>query len=187
MNPTTHAGAPRSRRRRFMTAGVVAAGLSLAGAGAAMAGDDASETTDPTSEVAESTMPGGYTPEQYDAFWGSGYSYDDVLELNALWSTGDTETKARAGQMILDGLTVPVAPTGPDEVAEAPDAPEAPGVEYTQEQFDAFWGAGYTIEDVEALNTLWQSDYIETKARAGQMILDGQTPPVAPTGTPAAS
>lgn len=208
MNPTTRTAAPRTRRRRMMTAGVVAAGLSLAGAGAAMAGNDAPEATPDDF----SAMPDGYTQAQYEAFWGAGYSYDDVLALNALWGSGDTETKARAGQLLIDGQAVPVAPTGPDEdpvavpsereaappavsvdpaavPAPAPaEAPAAAGdVVYTDAQYDAFWGAGYTVDDVVALNALWNSDFLETKARAGQLILDGQPVPVAPTGTPAAS
>ena len=185
MNPTTRSAAPGSRRRRFMTAGVVAAGLSLAGAGAAMAGSgEPAEAATPEAE--ESTMPEGYTQEQYDAFWNTGYSYDDVLELNALWNSEDTETKARAGQMILDGLTVPVAPSGPDEVAAELD-PSDPAAILAGDQLEAFWGAGYTGEDAEALSALWEKDFYETKTLAGQMILDGQTLPVAPTGTPATS
>ncbi|WP_155859333.1 hypothetical protein [Cellulomonas sp. KRMCY2] len=46
--------------------------------------------------------------------------------------------------------------------------------------------AAHTPDDLQELTTLWDSDATETKARAGQLILDGQTPPVAPTGTPVA-
>ncbi|MEP7764241.1 hypothetical protein [Sanguibacter sp. 25GB23B1] len=186
MNPTTRSTAPGSRRRRIMTAGVVAAGLSIAGAGAAIAGDDSTTEADAIPEADQSTMPEGFTAEQYEAFWQMGYSYDDVLELNALWDTEDTETKARAGQMILDGLTVPVAPSGPDE-AEAPLDPADPAAIATGNQLEAFWAAGYTGEDAEALSALWETDFLETKTLAGQMILDGEALPVAPTGTPAAS
>ncbi|QGQ18247.1 hypothetical protein GC089_01910 [Cellulomonas sp. JZ18] len=60
---------------------------------------------------------------------------------------------------------------------------------YTREQYEAFWGT-YDVEDVEALSDLWQTDPIEAKARAGQMLLDGEVPPVdlaraAVPGTPA--
>ena len=63
--------------------------------------------------------------------------------------------------------------------------PATGAVLVSDEQFEAFWGAGYTAEDVEALGAIWNTSSSETKARAGQMILDGQTPPVAPSGTPA--
>lgn len=56
---------------------------------------------------------------------------------------------------------------------------------YEREQYEAFWGAGYEVEDVEALAALWQTDdYIETKARAGQMLLDGLPLPIPPGSTP---
>lgn len=48
---------------------------------------------------------------------------------------------------------------------------------YTREQYEAFWDT-YDVEDVEALSDLWQTDPIEAKARAGQMLLDGEVPPV---------
>lgn len=203
MNPTT-----RHPRRRLVTVGVVAAGLSVAGAGAAAA-------VAPTSTVGAavhgalaqvgvdwSGMPDGYTREQYEAFWGAGYTTDDVAALAALWSTDVTQTKARAGQLLLDGQAVPVAPGStaagiatPPADADAASAPPSAGEEdwssmpdgYTQAQYEAFWGAGYTVEDVEALQAVWGTEPTETKARAGQLLLDGQTPPVAPSGTPASA
>lgn len=53
---------------------------------------------------------------------------------------------------------------------------------YTREQYDALWGAGYTQDDVTALGALWQTDTVETKSRAGQLILDGRPVPVPPGG-----
>ena len=44
--------------------------------------------------------------------------------------------------------------------------------------------AGYTQAQYDTLSALWNSDATETKAHAGQLILDGQTVPVAPSGTP---
>jgi hypothetical protein len=202
MNPTLRTSTARPRRRgRLIAAGAVAAALSVVGgAGAAMAVAPTSAVSVAVSGALQEAgvswegMPDGYTQAQYEAFWGAGYSYDDVLALNELWSTGDTATKARAGQLILDGQEVPVAPSGPDEAVdeagspvgdtpiEGSDPSEA-GVAYTPEQYEAFWGAGYTIEDMEALSDLWSTEALETKARAGQMILDGQTLPVAPGST----
>src|SRR4051794_27543793 len=128
MNPTTTTPAARRSRRRLVAVGVIAAGLSVAGSGAAFA-------VAPTSSVGKavagalhdvgvdwSSMPEGYTQAQYEAFWGAGYTPEDVAALGALWSTDDTETKARAGQMLLDGQPVPMAPGD----TTAPTAPSGP-------------------------------------------------------------
>lgn len=213
MKPTTVRPTARPRRRRVVAATVVAATLTVAGAGAAMAAAPDSAVSQAVAGVLQdagvdwSFMPDGYTQEQYEAFWGAGYTYEDVLALDELWGTGDTETKARAGQLLLDGESVPLPPSGPVEegteqaaepagegappVAADPGEPAAEGDEwtglgdrYTQEQYDAFWGAGYTAEDVVALGELWTTGPLETKARAGQLILDGQQVPVAPGSTP---
>ena len=179
---TTPPAANRRTRRRLMAVGAVAAGLSVVGAGAGTA-----MAVAPTSSVSRavvnvlhgagvdwSSMPAGYTQAQYEAFWGAGYTTADVATLSALWTTDATETKSHAGQLVLDGQPLPIAPS----VAEVP----APGstVELTKAQQDAFWGAGYTDEDVTKLNALWNSDATETKAHAGQLILDGATLPITP-------
>jgi hypothetical protein len=203
MKPTTTLAA-RHRRRRLLAVGVATAGLSVAGAGASMA-------VAPTSPVAHvvagalheagvdwSQMPDGYTRAQYEAFWGAGYTPEDVAALGALWNTEDTETKARAGQMILGGQPLPVAPSGTDAPVTGsdpgdgdlavPDEGDSQGDDVdgrVAAELDAFWAAGYTVDDMAALSALWHVDAIETKARAGQMLLDGQTPPVAPGSTPA--
>lgn len=166
--------------RRFVTVGAIAVGLCIAGTGVATAAAPTSALSRSVTELLQSagvdwsSMPDGYTPEQYQAFWGAGYTAENVGELGALWNLDSTETKARAGQLLLDGQPVPVAPGGES----------SPIVEITGAQVDALFGAGYTGEDVEALAELWNTEFGETKARAGQMILDGQTPPVAPSGTP---
>ncbi|MEV0894618.1 hypothetical protein [Promicromonospora sp. MEB111] len=51
---------------------------------------------------------------------------------------------------------------------------------YTREQHDAFWDAGYSAEDQVELAELWSVDIIEVKARAGQMVLDGERLPFKP-------
>jgi hypothetical protein len=178
VTPTHHRPA-----RRYVAIGVVAAGLCVVGTGVATAAAPTSALSRSVTELLQSagvdwsSMPDGYTPEQYEAFWGAGYTSQDVEELGALWNLEATETKARAGQLILDGQPVPVTP--------GPPVSEETTVVVTDEQLDAFWDAGYTAEDGEALGAIWHTELGETKARAGQMILDGQTPPVAPSGTPA--
>jgi hypothetical protein len=190
----------RASRRRAIGVGAVAGGLLLVGAGGAVAAVAAvapGAVSGVVSTVADavgidwSAMPAGYTKEQYEAFWGAGYSPEDVEALNALWHTDSTQTKARAGQLILDHQKVPVAPHPVVESAPTETGPPAadatPLGAYTDAQREAFWGAGYTVEDLTALNALWHTDSITTKARAGQLILDHQKVPVAPHGTPAAA
>lgn len=55
----------------------------------------------------------------------------------------------------------------------------------TRDQYEAFQGAGFTPEDDRALQELWGlEDFMDVKARAGQMILDGEPLPVLPGSTP---
>ena len=187
----------QQRSRRRIRTGVVAGGLVLAGLGgggvaAAVAPEAMNGVVKTVSNavgVDWSLMPDGYTKEQYLAFWGAGYSTQDLEALNALWHTDSTATKARAGQMIIDNRPVPVAPhpqpPSPPDATPGPDA--TPPSAYTDAQYQAFWGAGYTPEDLEALNSLWHTDSITTKARAGQLILDHRRVPVAPHGRATAS
>ncbi|MGW2093669.1 hypothetical protein [Promicromonospora sukumoe] len=51
---------------------------------------------------------------------------------------------------------------------------------YTREQHDAFWDAGFSTEDQMELAELWSLDTVEVKARAGQMVLDGERLPFEP-------
>ncbi|QTE31177.1 hypothetical protein [Pengzhenrongella sicca] len=187
MNPITTTATARQRRRRLLAVGVVAASLSAVGAGAATAAANpysgaarAVESVAQAVGIDWSAMPDGYTREQYEAFWDAGYTTADVDELSALWSTDATETKARAGQLLLDGADVPIAPGSVETFAPESGADGASAD--AQAQLDAFWAAGYTVDDLQQLSTLWNSDATETKARAGQLLLDGQTPPVAPSG-----
>jgi hypothetical protein len=175
------------RGTKVVAVGVVTGALAVAGAGAAAAANPYSGVARTVEEVAHavgiewSAMPDGYTRAQYEAFWAA-YTVDDMEELSALWSTDAVETKARAGQMLLDGLEPPVAPSvvpsaGP---SAGPSVGEGRSTDDQQARYDAFWDAGYTVEDLDALADLWSSDPSETKARAGQLLLDGQTLPVSP-------
>ncbi|GEN81252.1 hypothetical protein [Actinotalea fermentans] len=178
---------------------IVAAGAATGALAVGVAGAAAAAVADPYSDVARavesaaqalgidwSPMPAGYSRDEYDAFWASDYTNDDVAALSELWNTDLIQTKATIGQMLLDGEPVPMvpgsAPQGTDEGvwSTLPDG-------YTREQYEAFWGAGYTQQDVSALAALWNLDDTETKARAGQMLLDGEPVPVAPGSTPADS
>ena len=104
------------RGGKVVAAGVVVSALAVYGAGAAAAANPYSDGARAVENLAHavgidwSAMPDGYTREQYEAFWGAGYTAADVETLSALWTSDATETKARAGQLILDGQALPIAP-----------------------------------------------------------------------------
>lgn len=192
MNPKTV-----NRRRRLVAGGMIAASLSLAGTGAAIAAGRGAQ--DDVPDTALTGDPGAQEPVQddeaaaaaaaYDAFWAAGYTAEDLVALAALWQLDQAETKVAAGHKLLAGEALPIAP-GSSPVTET----DSDGTDwsslpdgYTREQYEAFWGAGYTVEDLAALCDLWQTNEIEAKSAAGQMILDGQTVPVAPGAATAAS
>lgn len=154
--------------------GVVASALGVVGAGAAAAANPFSGFAVAVDGVAQavgvewSAMPDGYTREQHDAFWGAEYSAEDLEALCELWNVDALEAKARAGQMILDGEAVPVAPSDPVEDVPYP-GPEAQ---------DALREAGVTFEDAQQLAELWEVGTYEAKARAGDMLLRGEALPL---------
>ena len=101
-----------------MAVGIAAAGLTVVCAGVATAVVPFSPGTPTPTPVAHSgdtdwsATPKGYTQAQYDAFWSAGYTNANLATLNDLWKSGSFDTQARAGKMILDGRTPPVAPRG---------------------------------------------------------------------------
>lgn len=101
----------RSKTLRLTAIGVAATGLCVVGAGMAAAANPTSAfgqavgTTVNAVGVDWSDLPAGYTQAQYEAFWAAEYSGEDLVELQELWSLDETETKSRAGQMLLDGFT----------------------------------------------------------------------------------
>ena len=165
------------RAGRIAVTGVITSTVVVAGATAAAAANPYSGYAAVVDGVVQavgvdwSSMPAGYTREQYEAFWGAGFTSEDLAALNELWRTDSLETKARAGQLLVDGESVPVVPGSSD-----PD--EKPTREFTPEEQRAFGEAGYTVADAEQLAELWQTDVAEAKAVAGEMLLDGRTPPV---------
>ncbi|MFS0700184.1 hypothetical protein AB6N24_09460 [Cellulomonas sp. 179-A 4D5 NHS] len=176
----------RRRGGRIVAAGVVTSAIAVAGAGAAAASNPYSEVARAVENVAQavgvdwSFMPAGYTREQYEAFWGAGHTVEDVDALSALWDLGVTETKAKAGQLLLEGQALPL-----EDVTRVPlDLSESGLPVEGDDPRDAFWDAGYTYEDAVALSELWSVDVYETKAQAGQLILDGEELPLRPGSAP---
>lgn len=194
MNPrTSTTGSPR----RTAAIGVVAVTLTVGATGVAYAlatadrpaaevtagdaappapVDDAAPATDDPTPADVLAGPDEYTQERSDAFWGAGYYMEDADALAALWNLGLLEAKGRAGQLLLDGQPVPVAP------GSSLDLTDPATIEMLE--MDAYWDAGYTGEDGVALAALWNVDVFEAKATAGQMLRDGQPLPIGPSGTP---
>ncbi|GIG19898.1 hypothetical protein Cch01nite_06220 [Cellulomonas chitinilytica] len=180
--------------RRLAAAGVVAATLTVGAAGAAYAlAHDARREGAPAAAAPEqaevpdasatwvlpSPIPRPATPltqEQSDAFWAAGYYMEDADALATLWGTDLQEAKSRAGQLLLDGQPVPVAPGSSLDLSD-------PGTVMMLEQ-GAFWDAGYTAEDGATLAALWHVDVTEAKISAGKILRDGQALPIPPSGTP---
>lgn len=200
MNPhTSTAGSPRRRA----AIGVVAATLTVGAVGSAYAlatddrpvaevtagdavpqvpADPPLATDDPplaTDDPAAAEVPVGpdeYTQERSDAFWDAGYFMEDADVLATLWHLELTEAKGRAGQLLLDGQPVPIAPGSSLDLTD-PDTIE-------MLEMRAYWDAGYTNEDGVTLAALWNVDVFEAKAAAGRLLRDGQALPIAPSGTP---
>jgi len=178
--------------RRIAAAGVVAATLTVGAAGAAyaLAHDphregalapaapeqaDASQAPVALADApAPTTSP--LTQEQSDAFWAAGYYMDDADALAELWGTDLLEAKSRAGQLLLDGRPVPVAPGSALDLTD-------PGT-IGMLEMNAFWDAGYTAEDGATLAALWHVDVGEAKSSAGKILREGQALPIPPSGTP---
>jgi hypothetical protein len=184
------------RGGKVVATSVVLSAFAVYGAGAAAAANPYTDGARVLEKMASavginwSAMPAGYTRAEYDAFWGAGYTDVDIAKLNALWHTDGLETKAHAGQMIIDGSPVPVAPSGAKTMNPSPQpssAGSAPIDSVTPAQQNAFFGAGYTESDASKLGALWHSDNTEAKAHAGQMLLDGKALPFAPGVSPSSS
>lgn len=189
---------PLRRGGRVVAAGLVTSTLAVGGASAAAAANPYSGVARVVEGVVQavgvdwSFMPEGYERDQYEAFWGAGYEVEDMEALSDLWQTDYIETKARAGQMLLDGLVPPVlpgsTPVGTSPVDQDPKDQDPDGGLDADEAaaWSAYWDAGYTEADLQALSALWQVDVSEAKTRAGRMVLDRQALPIAPGSSDAA-
>jgi hypothetical protein len=103
------------------------------------------------------------------AYFAAGYDYQDAVALGKVWNETDiNQIKAEAGQKLIAGDTLPVAPSG---------TPETP----TDAAVSAFFAAGYTYQDAVTLGNMWNdSNTYQVKIDAGNKLLDGQTLPIGP-------
>lgn len=194
---------PANRRAaRIVTATIVAGGLALAG-GTAYANAQTAEPAPvgaPVGAPAETRVEARVAapislsaqapvadlqsdPEQdaRTAFFDAGYTYDDAVALGAQWNLDSWEAKSAAGEKLLAGETLPVAPGSSAPAPEVAPAPvDQAEVGADAAALDAYFGAGYDYDDAVALGALWNVDFFEAKVSAGEKLLAGETLPVAP-------
>lgn len=105
--------------------------------------------------------------KQFAMFFGSGYDWDDAVELAKLWKLEDpVDAKIEGGKRLLAGESLPIKPD--NEVSD-------------QALADLFWGAGYDSADAEKLAVLWKlDDTYAAKVEAGRRLRDGETIPIKP-------
>ena len=174
-------GRRRVRRRRALLAApasAVAAGV----VGAVALGQGGWPGTGPASSlVPAASAPAGAgeqaTPEptpdpqeqaRLDAYFAAGYGWEEAVQLGRLWNVEPAEAKETAGADLLAGRGLPVA------APAAPADPEAP-------QRNAFFAAGYTMDDAVQLGRLWNVETYEAKIAGGTELLAGRELPIAPS------
>ena len=129
------------------------------------AGAASGPAVDPTGATSPSRAKPPPTPLR--AFEGAGYGSADADLLASLWQTGDpVMAEAIAGQIILDGRTLPIQPG-----AQTSSSPR----DYEDQLIQRFLTSGFDYLDAETLSRIWKSsDVGATKVVAGQMIVDGR-------------
>ena len=167
-------------------AGLIAGGIALPGvlpAGPSTGGGTGivAPAAAPASPLAPSGLPApseavpSYSAEDrkaWDAYFSAGYDYDDAVKLARLWKSTDPigEVKAEAGRRLLAGEDLPFRPD-PGNVADAKDAARV----------DAFFTAGYSVDDAVQLAELWNKpDAYSAKIEGGKRLLAGKKLPIKP-------
>jgi hypothetical protein len=166
--------AVRATGGAVISAGLVAGGIALPGAiGHASGGSTGTASLTVGADPTTSASPANFTAaEGSSEFFAAGYTYQDAISLGNLWNeTNLNQVKASAGIKLLDGDTLPVAPSGSAESA-------------SDQAQDFFLTAGYDYQDAVTLAAMWkETDIIQVKAQAGQKLMDGQTLPIKPSGS----
>lgn len=118
--------------------------------------------------------------EQWDAFFGAGYSYNEAVELAKLWRMSPENigaVKAEAGRRLLAGETLPVRPDPTAEPSAEPTDEPTPDPE-VDKRLDAYFRAGYDWDDAVELAKLWKlDDPSDAKIEGGKRLLAGEKLP----------
>jgi hypothetical protein len=181
------------RRRRsaqvvggaMLGAGLLAAGTNLPAGllpGATLPVPPARVDTTTSPAAAVPSVPTSLGKAEFEqdlaAFDRAGYGYDDAVLLAALWHTkaGIAYVKAEAGNLLLAGRTLPIAPHPIHADATTPD----PGA---RAALSAFVDAGYTYDDAVRLAQVWKlADPSDAKVKGGAKLEAGQPLPFPPAG-----
>jgi hypothetical protein len=167
----------RSRRRSrwvvqvtavsLATVGLVAGGMELPG----LLTGGAPHPHSVTVNTASDGNPAYTQAQEFSAFFDAGYSYGDAQKLATLWHETDiTRVKAEAGQKLLDGATLPVQPSGDPIPA-------------TDKNVEAFFNAGYDVDDAATLAGIWHTtNAYQAKVKGGKRIENGESLPIPPSG-----
>jgi hypothetical protein len=139
---------------------------------AAMKDGQVKPGADPTALATPDGGGAGMTSQSLalTAYFNAGYDYNDAVKLSQIWHESDIgQVKADAGQKLLSGDTLPVAPSG------TPASPEDKAV-------TAFFAGGYDYTDAVKLGKLWhETDTYQVKVEAGQKLENGGTLPIPPS------
>ena len=178
------------RRRRIgvqaaggavLGAGLIAGGLTLPGHGSKQtvvvsAAGSGTTTTAPLSAA--------QTKKALAVYFAAGYDYANAEKLAAIWhikipANRDLDpVKAEAGRRLLAGEKLPVKPN----VKITPVDPKV------QAEVDAFFNAGYTMDDAIYLAKLWKTkDPYDAKVEGGTKLLAGKKLPIKPGSSPETS
>lgn len=108
---------------------------------------------------------------QLRAYFAAGYDYEDAERLAKIWKLDDpSDAKIKGGKLILARKELPIKP----DPANVKSAQEEARVE-------AFFKAGYDIDDAVKLAGIWKlDDAYQAKVAGGKLILAGKKLPIKP-------
>ena len=114
--------------------------------------------------------------------------YARVQELSRTYRWRRRGIQAAGGVVVGAGLIAgvvtmtTVAPRDPAVVLPAAPPSASPGAAGVQQAYDAYFGAGYDLQDAQRLAEMWQMpDIGQVKTEAGNRLLRGMTLPFAAT------
>ena len=110
--------------------------------------------------------------EALAAYFAAGYDYNDAVQLGQMWNETDiTKVKAEAGAKLIDGETLPIQPSAPNQGVDP----------QTAAAVKEFFDAGYDYNDAVQLGKMWnETDLFQVKAEAGKKLMAGQVLPIGP-------
>ncbi|GAA4587836.1 hypothetical protein BJY16_008352 [Actinoplanes octamycinicus] len=116
---------------------------------------------------------GSGVPDTVVKFFSAGYDYDDAVKLAKIWKLKTAwDAKVEGGRRLLAGQSLPSSVKPNAASAEA----------YMEEvRANAFFEAGYDVDDAVKLAKLWKLKTAwDAKVAGGKRLLAGQTLPIKP-------